>query len=130
MVWVRHRDIHLLTVNQLTYTSDERFNSLHDPDTDVWSLQVRSFPSKNYLHNKIHDIIFNSEDHINRTDDWMTIWFNDSLYFFVCSICCRDEPQIKNVRLRDSGIYECQVGTTPAIGIPIYLSVVRKYFYL
>ncbi|KAG4073016.1 hypothetical protein HA402_009435 [Bradysia odoriphaga] len=95
VVWVRHRDIHLLTVNQLTYTSDERFSSIHNPDTDVWSLQI------------------------------------------------------KNVRSSDSGIYECQVastiayitlkrhcfnnthniqfqGTTPAVGIPIYLTVVGK----
>lgn len=42
VVWVRHRDIHLLTVNQITYTSDDRFCCLHDADTDIWSLQVNN----------------------------------------------------------------------------------------
>ncbi|XP_046399130.1 hemicentin-2-like [Ischnura elegans] len=39
--WVRHRDIHLLTVGRYTYTSDQRFQSIHLPHTEDWKLQVR-----------------------------------------------------------------------------------------
>ncbi|KAG8238478.1 hypothetical protein J437_LFUL004941 [Ladona fulva] len=69
--WVRHRDIHLLTVGRYTYTSDQRFQSIHSPHTEDWKLQVR-YPQR-----------------------------------------------------RDSGIYECQVSTTPPIGHSMYLSVVE-----
>ncbi|KAF5307145.1 hypothetical protein FQR65_LT00661 [Abscondita terminalis] len=66
-----HRDLHLLTVGRMTYTSDQRFTSIHNPLTEDWTLQIR-YPQR-----------------------------------------------------RDSGIYECQVGTTPPIGIPMHLSVVE-----
>ncbi|EEB15499.1 conserved hypothetical protein [Pediculus humanus corporis] len=39
--WVRHRDIHLLTVGRYTYTSDQRFQTIHLPQTEDWTLQVR-----------------------------------------------------------------------------------------
>ncbi|KAK7873645.1 hypothetical protein R5R35_009332 [Gryllus longicercus] len=68
--WVRHRDIHLLTVGRYTYTSDQRFQSIHSPQTEDWMLQIR-YPQH-----------------------------------------------------RDSGLYECQVSTTPPIGHAMYLSVV------
>lgn len=41
MSWVRHRDIHLLTVGRYTYTSDQRFEALHSPHTEEWTLRVR-----------------------------------------------------------------------------------------
>ncbi|KAK7873654.1 hypothetical protein R5R35_009340 [Gryllus longicercus] len=69
--WVRHRDIHLLTVGRYTYTSDQRFQSIHSPQTEDWMLQIR-YPQH-----------------------------------------------------RDSGLYECQVSTTPPIGHAMYLSVVE-----
>ncbi|KAI5752982.1 hypothetical protein M8J77_022452 [Diaphorina citri] len=70
--WVRHRDIHLLTVSGYTYTSDQRFSCIHKPQNEDWTLQIK-YPQK-----------------------------------------------------RDSGIYECQVSTTPPIGISMYLSVVGE----
>ncbi|KAJ0174330.1 hypothetical protein K1T71_010476 [Dendrolimus kikuchii] len=69
--WIRHRDIHLLTSGRMTYTSDQRFISVHNPHTEDWILKIR-FPQR-----------------------------------------------------RDSGVYECQVGTTPPIGHRMYLSVVE-----
>nr|CAD7402814.1 unnamed protein product [Timema cristinae] len=68
--WVRHRDIHLLTVGRYTYTSDQRFEAIHSPHTEDWTLRIR-YPQK-----------------------------------------------------KDSGIYECQISTTPPIGHPVYLTVV------
>ncbi|XP_017752170.1 PREDICTED: junctional adhesion molecule A-like [Eufriesea mexicana] len=69
--WVRHRDIHLLTVGRYTYTSDQRFEAMHTPHTKEWTLTIR-YPQK-----------------------------------------------------KDSGIYECQISTTPPIGYSVYLTVVE-----
>ncbi|XP_048524247.1 zwei Ig domain protein zig-8 [Dendroctonus ponderosae] len=69
--WVRHRDIHLLTVGRYTYTSDQRFEAKHTPHTDEWTLRIRYAQKK------------------------------------------------------DSGIYECQISTTPPVGIPVYLTIVE-----
>ncbi|XP_042878555.1 zwei Ig domain protein zig-8-like [Penaeus japonicus] len=57
--WIRHRDLHLLTVDQYTYTSDQRFQAMYESSTGDWILLVAS------------------------------------------------------VQLRDRGVYECQIGTTP-----------------
>jgi hypothetical protein len=38
--WIRHRDLHLLTVGKMTYTSDQRFQSVHNPHTNDWALKV------------------------------------------------------------------------------------------
>ncbi|XP_003703247.2 zwei Ig domain protein zig-8 isoform X1 [Megachile rotundata] len=69
--WVRHRDIHLLTVNYYIYTSDQRIQSIHNPNTEEWILKILN-------------------------------------------------PQKK-----DSGIYECQVSTTPPTSRRVYLTVVE-----
>lgn len=69
--WVRHRDIHLLTVGRYTYTSDQRFEALHAPHTEEWTLRIR-YPQR-----------------------------------------------------KDSGIYECQISTTPPIGHPVNLNIVE-----
>jgi hypothetical protein len=39
--WIRHRDIHILTVGSYTYTSDQRFQATHHKDTDEWTLQIK-----------------------------------------------------------------------------------------
>ncbi|XP_066909519.1 neurotrimin [Halyomorpha halys] len=69
--WVRHRDIHLLTVGRYTYTSDQRFRAIHHQSTEDWSLQIK-YPQH-----------------------------------------------------RDSGIYECQISTTPHMSHFIHLNVVE-----
>ncbi|KAK6631243.1 hypothetical protein RUM44_005769 [Polyplax serrata] len=69
--WVRHRDIHLLTVGRYTYTSDQRFEAIHSPHTEDWTLRIR-YPQR-----------------------------------------------------KDSGIYECQISTTPPMGHPVHLTVVE-----
>jgi len=71
--WVRHRDIHLLTVGRYTYTGDQRFRSINQPPSEDWTLQIKY-------------------------------------------------PQI-----RDSGVYECQISTTPHISQYIHLQVVGEY---
>ncbi|XP_041972674.1 lachesin-like isoform X3 [Aricia agestis] len=69
--WVRHRDIHLLTVGRYTYTSDQRFRAIHQAHSEDWTLQIK-YPQH-----------------------------------------------------RDSGIYECQISTTPHMSHFIHLSVVE-----
>ncbi|CAH1166733.1 unnamed protein product [Phyllotreta striolata] len=69
--WVRHRDIHLLTVGRYTYTSDQRFEAVHTPHTEEWTLKIK-YPQK-----------------------------------------------------KDTGIYECQISTTPPIGQFVYLTIVE-----
>ncbi|XP_065334661.1 myosin light chain kinase, smooth muscle-like isoform X2 [Cloeon dipterum] len=39
--WIRHRDIHILTVAGYTYTSDQRFQAIHHRETDEWTLQIK-----------------------------------------------------------------------------------------
>lgn len=39
--WIRHRDIHILTVGSYTYTSDQRFQANHHIETDDWTLQIK-----------------------------------------------------------------------------------------
>ncbi|KAG6445987.1 hypothetical protein O3G_MSEX004181, partial [Manduca sexta] len=39
--WIRHRDLHILTVGGYTYTSDQRFQATHSPHTDDWTLHIK-----------------------------------------------------------------------------------------
>ncbi|XP_063617103.1 zwei Ig domain protein zig-8-like isoform X3 [Cydia splendana] len=39
--WIRHRDLHILTVGGYTYTSDQRFQATHSPQTDDWTLHIK-----------------------------------------------------------------------------------------
>ncbi|EEC18822.1 conserved hypothetical protein [Ixodes scapularis] len=39
--WVRQRDLHILTVGTYTYTSDQRFHSIHLQGSEDWTLEVR-----------------------------------------------------------------------------------------
>jgi hypothetical protein len=40
--WIRTRDLHILTSGTLTYTSDSRFEVLHSPGSEVWTLRIMS----------------------------------------------------------------------------------------
>ncbi|KAK8391184.1 hypothetical protein O3P69_017088 [Scylla paramamosain] len=40
--WVRHHDIHVLTVGRFTFTSDGRFEAHHDDGSNEWLLRLRS----------------------------------------------------------------------------------------
>lgn len=42
MSWIRKRDLHILTVGILTYTNDQRFQSLHSEGSDEWTLRISS----------------------------------------------------------------------------------------
>ena len=38
--WIRHSDLHILTVGRYTYTADNRYQSIYNPTSDQWILQV------------------------------------------------------------------------------------------
>ncbi|XP_053676395.1 twitchin-like [Anopheles nili] len=38
--WVRHHDLHILAINGDTFTTDERFQALHDTQTNEWTLKI------------------------------------------------------------------------------------------
>lgn len=38
--WIRHSDLHILTVGRYTYTADSRYQSIYNPTSDEWILQV------------------------------------------------------------------------------------------
>ncbi|KAK7076361.1 hypothetical protein SK128_023541 [Halocaridina rubra] len=39
--WIRHRDLHVLTVSSFTFTNDERFSAHRDPSSGDWVLVLR-----------------------------------------------------------------------------------------
>lgn len=39
--WIRHRDVHILTVGTYTYTSDQRFQATHHKESDEWTLSIK-----------------------------------------------------------------------------------------
>jgi len=41
VTWIRHRDVHILTVGEYTYTTDQRFLARHNSDTDEWTLVIK-----------------------------------------------------------------------------------------
>ncbi|XP_018324066.1 Down syndrome cell adhesion molecule-like protein 1 homolog isoform X2 [Agrilus planipennis] len=69
--WLRHRDVHLLTVGHYTYTNDQRFKAIHSVHTGDWTLMIK-YPQHT-----------------------------------------------------DSGVYECQVSTSPHMSAYFYLYVVE-----
>lgn len=40
--WIRKRDLHILTVGILTYSSDQRFQAMHQEGSDEWTLKITS----------------------------------------------------------------------------------------
>lgn len=39
--WVRVRDDHILTVNRITFITDDRFQSYYSEANGVWTLQIK-----------------------------------------------------------------------------------------
>ena len=46
VVWLRERDLHILTYDVFTYTSEDQFESLHSNDSDEWVLKIRHSQAK------------------------------------------------------------------------------------
>ncbi|KAJ9579729.1 hypothetical protein L9F63_004655 [Diploptera punctata] len=46
VVWLRERDLHILTYDVYTYTSEDQFESMHTNDSDEWVLKIRHSQAK------------------------------------------------------------------------------------
>ena len=42
MSWIRQRDVHILTMGDIVYTTDPRVSISHENGSDVWSLTIRA----------------------------------------------------------------------------------------
>lgn len=128
--WVRHRDIHLLTVGKFTYTSDQRFQCIHDQQTGEWSLKVSIF----ILHPLDSNIII-----INSIKPFFALSFathnqkiqvNDKKKLFAIKVylyILRTFKKMLSTCFFLIGVYECQISTTPPVGRFVYLSVVGEF---
>jgi hypothetical protein len=81
--FIRHRDLHLLTLGTKTFTPDNRFQNLYNSHNDEWSLKVikrkRTFVFLVEYVN--YHLVNNFYAHIERISG--VVWFNFalSLYF-------------------------------------------------
>jgi hypothetical protein len=109
----------LLTVGRYTYTSDQRFEAMHSPHTEEWTLRIR---------------------YAQRKDSGKLTYFPISylslfIFHFKSSIKLQTSNTIISSKYHRSilichfisGIYECQISTTPPIGHFVYLTVVGKF---
>ena len=39
--WIRHRDVHILTVGRYNYASDQRFSIVRQRPSEDWTLQIK-----------------------------------------------------------------------------------------
>lgn len=39
--WIRHRDIHILTVGTYTYANDQRFQTAFHRETNEWTMHIK-----------------------------------------------------------------------------------------
>ena len=96
--WVRHRDVHLLTVAGYTYSADQRFRAVHKP----------------YFGELTQNGIGGPGSSLNGDLESLTDTYQDW------------GLEIHSSQPRDSGIYECQISTTPHRSLFVHLRVVGK----
>lgn len=105
--WVRHRDVSLLTVAGYTYSSDQRFRAVHKPYFGEQSLASSSQAGATSSGSK------QQVQHLNSDLESLTDTYQDW------------GLEIHSSQPRDSGIYECQISTTPHRSLFVHLRVVE-----
>ncbi|XP_023218620.1 uncharacterized protein LOC111620822 [Centruroides sculpturatus] len=137
--WIRRRDLHVLTVGRFTYTSDQRFQTIHLENSDDWTLQIK-YPQKQDAGiyecqvstvPKMSIFITLNVSWIRRRDlHVLTVGrftYTSDQRFQTIHLENSDDwtLQIKYPQKQDAGIYECQVSTVPKMSIFITLNVVE-----
>ncbi|XP_031633942.1 uncharacterized protein LOC116347487 isoform X2 [Contarinia nasturtii] len=108
--WVRVRDDHILTVDQITFIADERFHAYHATENSASQSSAMSTLS-NQRQRQLSGSVASkpNNDHNNTsTNSANAPW----------------TLQIKFVQARDAGLYECQISAEPKISARVYLHVV------
>ncbi|XP_055301904.1 uncharacterized protein LOC129568256 isoform X2 [Sitodiplosis mosellana] len=105
--WVRVRDDHILTVDQITFIADERFHAYHAMENGATQSSATSTLS-NQRRQLAGAVQKTNNDHNNTTNSANSPW----------------TLQIKYVQARDAGLYECQISAEPKISARVYLHVV------
>lgn len=114
--WVRVRDDHILTVDQITFIADERFHAFHTEHNNNNNNGQSSATSSSTLSNQRRQLTTNghrSNGGDNNNSSANAPW----------------TLQIKFVQARDAGLYECQISAEPKISARVYLHVVGKDFF-
>lgn len=107
--WVRVRDDHILTVDQITFIADERFHAYHA--TENGQSNAQSSMSSSNQRRQLNGATSTTTAQKSNSDS------NSSAPWTL---------QIKYVQARDAGIYECQISAEPKISARVYLHVVGK----
>lgn len=112
--WVRVRDDHILTVDQITFIADERFHAYHA--TESTGQSSVSSPSSNQRRQHLAGITTqttsSAQKQATNNDSTNAPW----------------TLQIKYVQARDAGLYECQISAEPKISARVYLHVVGEFY--
>jgi neurotrimin len=81
--WIRHRDIHLLTVGRYTYTTDQRFRAMHDANSEDWVLQIK-YPQKR--DGGIYECQLSTTPHISHFI-YLNVIGNNHCALLLCYVC-------------------------------------------
>lgn len=122
--WVRVRDDHILTVDQITFIADERFHAYHATENGATQSSATST-----LSNQRRQLV-GSTQKMNSASAGSGTGATDNTGNINSSTNSANAPwtlQIKYVQARDAGIYECQISAEPKISARVYLHVVGKW---
>lgn len=81
---MRKRDLHILTVGILTYTNDQRFQSLHTEGSDEWTLRITSPQPRD---SGTYECQVSTEPKISQTFRLNVVGKSRNKFFFMMSTC-------------------------------------------
>ena len=127
VLWMRQRDLHILTSALHVYTNDLRISSIHSiakDENDAQQLPLSDATAHDFSANghfstrKTNAFVSRSSSGINNSrplngDDEDGYWSEWTL-------------RIRSAQVKDAGLFECQVSTEPKISRLYRLNVVGK----
>lgn len=127
--WVRVRDDHILTVDQITFIADERFHAYHATENGMASQSSSSSSAMSTLSNQRRQLASGSNGSGSKSVSSQKSGDSDpnGTGSNANSANAPWTLQIKYVQARDAGLYECQISSEPKISARVYLHVVGKF---